>query len=206
LAELLADDSGICPLPLMATHGRLARGYGADMSSRGLNPSAVLRAANSSSEPLKTFLDLAGSLTGYREDPFRKKILLLALILSNRPERFLRAADSRYWSPIVDYHNLRCALRLGLVEVRDRTLSAQLVARAFVSGEEEFMIRRLVREAVKELIAVSGRSVGQVDALLFSARRSCPETTEPDCPKCLFGEVCLRRTDLFQPVYRTTFY
>nr|HPJ71935.1 hypothetical protein [bacterium] len=206
LAELLADDSGICPLPLLSTHGRLARGYGADIVARGLRPGALLAAANSSPDPLKTFLDLAGSLTGYREDPFRKKILLLALILSNRPERFLSAADSRHWSPIVDYHNLRCALRLGLVEVRDRDLSAKLAARTFVSGEEEFLLRKLVWEAVREMIAVSGRSVGQVDALLFRARRSCPEMTEPDCPSCIFGGVCRRRTELFQPVYRTTFY
>ncbi len=206
LEELLADDSGTCPLPVLASHGELARAYGRALLERGLSPASILAGSRSSGRSLKTFLDLVCSLPGYREDPLRKKALLLALILSGRPEGFLAVSDPEHWAPVVDYHNLRCALRLGLVEVSDADLRARLAAREFVSAGEEAELRELVFRALQELIRISGRSAAQVDALFFNARRSCPEMSAPDCASCLFGAVCPRGTELFQPVFRTTCY
>lgn len=206
LGELLSDDSGTCPLPDPASHGDLARAYGRALLKRRLSPASILAGSRSSGRPLKTFLNLVCSLPGYREDPLRKKALLLALILSGRPEKFLAVSDPGHWAPVVDYHNLRCALRLGLVEVSDADLHARLAAREFVSAGEEAELRELVFRALRELIRISGRNAAQVDALFFNARRSCPEMTPPDCGACVFASVCPRRTELFQPVFRTTCY
>lgn len=202
----LAADSGQCPLPQLASHLELARDYGRELLGVEGGPAGMVERANCSRRPLQVFLEEVTRLPGYREDPLRKKALLLALILSRRPEGFLVVRDPENWAPVIDYHNLRVSLRLGLIEVVDRELLRRLEARKFVDVEEEEEIRRLTFAAVDELIRSSGRTVAQVDALLFGARRSCPETAAPDCPNCIFSPICPRRISLFQPVCRTTFY
>ena len=45
-----------------------------------------------------------------------------------------------------------------------------------------------------------------VDEKMWRAREYCPEMEKPDCSKCEFGNVCKKRKDLFQPVWRTNNY
>ena len=40
----------------------------------------------------------------------------------------------------------------------------------------------------------------------MAARKRCPEMTIPKCEKCSVEIVCAKKKELFQPVYRTTFY
>lgn len=202
----LRDDDGHNPLPAGALHPACARAYGRDMLGLGLTPASLLEEANAAERPLARFLARLDAVGGYREDPWRKKSALLAAILSQRPERFLRPGETEDVPPIVDYHCQRSCLRLGVVSVPDETLAAKLEKREVVSAEEEEAVRAACYEAVGEIRRLSGRSMGDVDWFFFQNRTRCPEMTEPDCAACPADPACAHRTRLFQPVFRTTAY
>ncbi len=156
-------------------------------------------------DPLGFFLDVTATFPGYNKDPLFKKNLLLAMILANRPEKFLKIGPDEKWPPIVDYHLMRLALRLGIVDVSQEEYE-KLSSRVWVSVETEQSVRDATYEAVRMVIELSGKPMSEIDFLMWSARRYCPEMTVPDCPKCVFTDVCQKRVDLFQPVFRTTNY
>ncbi|WP_419861697.1 carbohydrate kinase family protein [Candidatus Palauibacter sp.] len=202
----LRDDGGRNPLPAGTLHPACARAYGRDMLALGLTPASLLAEANAVEQPLAHFLARLDAMGGYREDPWRKKSALLAVILSQRPERFLRLGEGEDVPPIVDYHCQRSCLRLGVVAVPDETLASKLAKREVVSEEEEEAVRAACYEAVAEIRDLSGRSMGAVDWFFFQNRTRCPEMTEPDCAACPADPACAHRTRLFQPVFRTTAY
>ena len=101
---------------------------------------------------------------------------------------------------------MRSCLRVGLIDVKDEALAADLAARKVISAEDEQVVRRAAYEAIEQIAALSGKSIGAVDWFFFDARRRCPEMTEPDCTQCALDPICAKRKELFQPVYRTTFY
>jgi hypothetical protein len=168
---------------------------------------------------------------GYKEDPLRKKSMLLALILEQRPEKFLRTVlhpstaplrgsahamsqPQAGWRagrdagepPVIDYHLMRSCLRTRLVDVIDDDLRRKLIGREELAGTEEWAVRFAAYQAIQRVQSLSGRSMGAVDWFFFNARRRCPEMTEPDCINCAIDAVCAHRKELFQPVIRTTFY
>ena len=202
----LRADGGRNPLPAGPLHPACARAYGRAMRGLGLTPASLLAEANAAERPLARFLARLDAVGGYREDPWRKKSALLAAILSQRPERFLRFGEGEDVPPIVDYHCQRSCLRLGVVSVDDETLAAKLARREVVSDEVEEAVRAACYEAVGEIRRLSGRSMGGVDWFFFQNRTRCPEMTEPDCAACPADPVCAHRTRLFQPVFRTTAY
>jgi len=202
----LRDDAGVNPLPAGDLHPAQAIRYGRDMCALGWTPESVLEVANQSDRPLATFLTLLDRVGGYKEDPWRKKSALLAAILAQRPERFLRFGTDEDLPPIVDYHCQRSCLRLGLVEVVDPALRARLADRAVIEADEEEAVRAACYDAVAEVHRLSGRSMGAVDWFFFQNRTRCPEMTEPDCAACPADPVCAHAKDLFQPVFRTTAY
>lgn len=166
----------------------------------------LMQVVNEYSEPLDAFLDITSTFPGYNQDTFfKKKNLLLAMILANRPEKFLKVGQEEKWPPIVDYHLMRVALRLGLIELSLIEYD-QLSKRVWVDGWLEADIRKKTFQAIEAVIDLSGKPMSEIDFLLWSARRYCPEMTEPSCPKCVFGDVCHKRIELFQPVFRTTNY
>lgn len=202
----LRDDGGRSPLPAGTLHPACARAYGQGMLGLGLTPASLVAEANAAERPLARFLERLDAVGGYREDPWRKKSALLAAILSQRPERFLRLGAGEDVPPIVDYHCQRSCLRLGVVSVPDETLASKLAKREVVSAEEEEAVRAACYEATGEIRDLSGRSMGAVDWFFFQNRTRCPETTEPDCAACPADPACAHRTRLFQPVFRTTAY
>lgn len=205
-AAFYRDDSGKCPLPMLPTHWQLAVQNSRDLLRHKLIPAKILEQSNKSKRPLRTFLKLAGKISGYREDPLKKKLMLLAVILAERPEKFLKSNEESRWEPIVDYHVQRTALRTGLVKILDEKLREKIVSRKLISTNEERSIRWKVFSAMQNLQRLSGKSAAAIDWLFFSARKKCPEMTEPDCAHCILDSVCAKRKELFQPVYRTTYY
>lgn len=204
--RVFADDGGRNPLPMWDTNRAIIRGYVAWFRARSTSPVEVVSRANAARKPLAAFLSEAGGIPGYAEDPLRKKLQLLAVILENRPEHWLRVTDPEAYEPIIDYHLQRSALRTGLVVIDDAALRARLAGRATVSSAEEDAVRRATFEAIRELVARSGKSVAAVDWFFFTNRRRCPEMTEPECAACPVRAICRRETSLFQPVFRTTAY
>lgn len=200
------DDSGTSNMPVLELHFELARAYGRDMQTLGWTPQEMVARANASERPLRTFLQMLDHIGGYKEDPLRKKATLLAIILQQRPEKFLRVNPDEIVPPIIDYHLQRSCLRTGLIRVDDRALYEKLAQRKIVSLDEEWAVRSAAYAAIVQVQKSSGKSMGAVDWFFFQARRRCPETMEPDCARCAVDAVCAQRKDLFQPVLRTTFY
>ena len=203
---LFVDDSGRNPLPMWREHLEICVTYSRWFRKQSTTPAEIIRQSNADGKPLHKFLDLAGQIPGYREDRLRKKLMLLAVILENRPEHFLRVTDPESYEPIIDYHLQRSALRTGLVRVTDPAFREQLEARKRVSPSQENLIRKSVYDAIKRLVDRSGLSVAAVDYFFFTNRTRCPEMSEPDCPACPVKSICTKHTRLFQPVYRTVDY
>jgi hypothetical protein len=168
---------------------------------------AVLGEALASTQPLQTFLVTLDQVGGYKEDSVRKKSLLLAMILNDRPETFLPLRDDEHITPIIDYHFMRSCLRIGLIDVLDGELETKLTNRQIVSPAEEWAVRYPAYLALEGVVLLSGKSLGAVNSFLFTnARKRCPEMTEPQCRLCSLDPVCAHRKELFQPVLRTSFY
>ncbi|HAL91702.1 MAG TPA: hypothetical protein DCM68_01595, partial [Verrucomicrobia bacterium] len=206
LSDVFRDDDGANPLPMWAEHLALIHGYAQWFVSRNLEPADVLRRAAADSKPLYALLTVLAEVPGYAEDPLQKKAMLLAIVLENRPEHFLKVTDPESAVPIIDYHLQRSALRAGLVRVVDPTLRAKLEARQLLSAGEEFAIRSATYEAIAAIMAQAELSAAAVDWFFFQNRTRCPETSDPKCPECPVQAICAKETRLFQPVFRTTAY
>lgn len=206
LAALLRDDTGGQPMPAFDLHLALAAAYGRDMTALGWTPASLVAWAKEAAQPLAALLSSLDHVAGYKEDPLRKKAGLLALILQQRPEHWLKPAPEEKFPPVIDYHLMRSCLRIGLVDVADAALEAALSERRLLEPVDEWAVRLAAYEAVALLVARSGRTMGAVDWFFFNARRRCPEMSEPECSLCAVDPVCAHRKALFQPVLRTTFY
>lgn len=206
LATILVDDTAT-PWPNFEDRLQMTRAYGRWLGGRNLCPGSIVAFANQVKNPLERFLDLM-SLPGnnpWLNDPLQKKQLLLAMILANRPEKFLQVVGGEDWHPIVDYHLMRVALRLGMVDLSADEMKTN-VNRRWAPVVQEAVIRGETKAAVIGLIEQSGLPMATIDETLWMARRYCPEMTNPECDKCLLNSVCAKRTELFQPVLRTTAY
>ncbi len=203
---ICTDDSGTCPVPAVESHRALQQRYGEALSGTG-GFTEILEAANRSDQPGAALLERLATLPGYAEDPLAKKANLLAIILANRPERFLDLRDPESITPIVDYHLMRSCLRTGCVEIVDDDLRNRVEQRTWVDEAEEEEIRQASFDAIQTLVELSGLTQAAVDGFFFSnARRVCVEQEDPRCDECPAALVCAQRVDLFQPIIRTTAY
>jgi sugar/nucleoside kinase (ribokinase family) len=205
--KIFRADNGDDPMPALDLHLEQANSYGQDMLALQLTPQSVLDQALASAERLETFLLILDQVGGYKEDPIRKKSLLLAMALKDRPENFFPLREDEVIAPIMDYHLMRACLRMGLIDVQEGSLEAKLTNRQVVSPAEEWAVRYPAYLAYEQLATLSGRSRSNVNGLIFKhARTHCPEMTEPECDSCQFDPVCAHREEFFQPVLRTSFY
>lgn len=201
-----ADDQGSDPYPDPVQRAALCRDFGRTLVELGVDAGALVAAAAASPRPVRSLLRLLDHVGGYREDPWRKKAALLAVVLRQRPEHFLPEVDGDDVPPIVDYHVQRTALRTGMVDVVDPTLRALMVDRRVITAADEAAVRSATFAAVQSLADLSGRSMGAVDWFLFQMRHRCPEMSAPMCGSCPAEPACAQRVELFQPVFRTTAY
>lgn len=206
LLEVFRSDDGLDPMPALDLHLEMAQAYGRDMLALHLMPKIVLQKSQASPSPLRTFIELLDKISGYKEDPLRKKSGLLALILNQRPESFLSFGKDEQVEPVIDYHLMRSCLRVGLIDVLDEELKEKLVKRQIISPDEEWAVRYTAYRAIEQVVTLSGKSTGAVDWFFFGARKRCPEMSEPECHVCQIDSVCAHRKEIFQPVLRTTFY
>jgi hypothetical protein len=206
LVTVFRADDGTNPMPTFDLRLQAAQAYGRDMQALDWTPAGMVAAAHQSEQPRTALLDLLTHIGGYKEDPLRKKAMLLCLTLEQRPERFLEPTPGEPEPPVIDYHLMRSCLRIGLIDIYDDNLRRRVVTREELSPEDEWAIRWAAYRAIQETQRQSGRSMGAVDWLLFGARQRCPEMAEPDCAPCIVNPACAHRKELFQPVRRTTFY
>lgn len=207
MQDLFRADHGGNPMPATELHLQMAQAYGLDMLALRKTPQSILACARQSETPLKTFIQELDKIGGYKEDPLRKKSNLLALVLNQRPEKFLDFAEGEAVPPVIDYHTMRGCLRMGLVDILDEALRVKIENREIISEAEEWAIRYASYLAVEDVVKLSGKSLGAVDWFFFAySRQRCPEMSEPVCSECAVDPVCAHRKRLFQPVLRTTFY
>jgi hypothetical protein len=209
LEEMLAlfrSDDGNDVMPAVEMHLDAANRYGKTMLELNWTPQSILGTALASDRPLQTLIVMLDHVGGYREDPLRKKSLLLAHILNVRPERYFKFGEVESLPPVMDYHLMRSCLRMGMIDVLDEKLRQSLEERRLVSEQDEWAVRYTSYRAVEGLPNLSGRSMATVGSYLFDSRRFCPEMTEPDCAACNADPVCAHRKELFQPVLRTDYY
>ena len=206
MLTLFRADDGTDPMPALELHLEQAQQYGQDMLALNLTPGDLVRQAQASPLPLETFVRLLDHIGGYKEDPMRKKSMLLAQILKARPEAFFAFGPGEKIEPVLDYHHMRTCLRVGLVDVVDGELHKNLIDRRIVTPADEWAVRYASYRALEQVIAHSGKGTGAQDWLWLNARKRCPEMTEPVCALCPVDPVCVHRTELFQPVLRTTLY
>lgn len=95
-------------------------------------------------------------------------------------------------------------LRSGMVNPGD--FESLIKERKWVPAEVEMVIRDCSYNANSKLIDESGKSMASVNRYLFTARRRCPEMTEPICAQCSMESACEKHKEYFQPIFRTTFY
>lgn len=203
--KIYRDDHGRFPLPMIGTRTRLANDYGDKMLEMGFESAKELLdySENYLINNGKGFLEILDNFSGY-SDPLRKKSNLVRMIFENRPEDLFSPKDPENKQPIIDYHLQRTFLRTGMVDPGD--FRDKIARREWIDREAHDKIRREVYEAFKEIVEINGKSIEAVDYKLFSARRYCPEMSEPDCSQCSLSKVCSKQKEFFQPVYRTTYY
>lgn len=204
--EIFTDDNGPIPFQDFDKRLEITKNYGAYLVGNETRMGDLVKEANDTDIPLKTFLTSMDEVPGFEQDPLQKKSLLLAMALANRPEKFLNVRDSENWKPIVDYHLMRVALRLGLVEILDPELKKVNQERRWTDSESERIIRKAVFEAVQELIKESEKPMPFIDHTLWLARKYCPEMEKPNCEECIFSVPCEQKVELFQPVLRSIDY
>ena len=129
MLTLFRADDGTDPMPALELHLEKAQQYGHDMLALNLTPGDLVRQAQASPRPLETFVRLLDHIGGYKEDPIRKKPMLLAQILKSRPEAFLDFGANEEIAPVLDYHHMRSCLRTGLIDVVDGKLHKNLIDR-----------------------------------------------------------------------------
>ena len=179
--KVLCSDDGRDPLPALNLHLKLANKYGQDLLALDLTPLEIINKANAEKKPLQEFLRILDSISGYKEDPLRKKANLLAMILSQRPERFLNIGNNENLFPIVDYHCMRACLRLGLIDVVDSSFTNKLTLRLLVTSDEEWAVRHTAYQIQLMIEESSGKSIGAINQFFFNyMRRRCHEMTTPD--------------------------
>ncbi|MDD5251422.1 MAG: queuosine salvage family protein [Patescibacteria group bacterium] len=206
MARMFRDDAGPLRFPEPEVRLDLTRDYGRWFQRTRLSPAAIVDAANKQLVPLAAFVKWVADIAGFKGDSWFKRPMLLAMILAARPERFLKVSDEENWRPIVDYHLMRVALRLGIVEITDEEVARDISERRWVSSDVERAIRNATYQAALRVMRASGRSLPVVDLAFWDARHFCPEMSEPQCDQCRFASCCAKRTLLFQPVFRTIDY
>ncbi len=204
-AGILSDDHGPVPFPDFEARFRLARAFGAWFIKNRTLPEDLVRQANASGQPLRFLIETTAKIPGYNADYLNKKNYLLAMALAQRPEHFLKVSDPEHWQPIVDYHLMRVALRLGIVDIWPEE-SLLVANRAWIGSAAEDKIRFATYTANQMIVEQSGKPMFVSDNTFWHARKYCPEMATPQCEKCIFNAVCEKRVELFQPVIRTTNY
>lgn len=205
LHSFFVDDSGTIPFADLKERAAVTREYGQWFVERSMTPSGLVDLANEHDTTLASFLVRIGEVRGFDADPLEKRQMLLAMELHNRPEVFLRVTDPENWRPIVDYHVMRVCLRSGMVEL-DKQEAEVNRGRTWIDAETEDRIRKFCYDVMQSVEDRSSRSHAVIDYAFWSARRFCPEMTDPKCDKCTFSIFCAKRTELFQPILRTTAY
>jgi len=114
-------------------------------------------------------------------DPERKKSTVF-IMLPYEAGRF-EIKDPENLEPIVDYHMMRGLLRNGAIDIDDATF------RLLTSGKKvdtmiESEIRKKAKIIVKNFVETTGKSVFNLNWIMWNLYRSCCRMDKPACDTC----------------------
>ncbi|MCD4731269.1 MAG: hypothetical protein K8R74_11745 [Bacteroidales bacterium] len=160
-------------------------------------------------------------------DPEKKKITFFLKLATDAG--LIRIKDPENIIPIMDYHMQRVILRMGCVEILDKKIRLELIAKKRQTSDEA--IRKACIDSVRIIADVSGHGIISINDFFWSLGRSCCNVTtlcqSGSCVKqpctfelmvelekhknCLFEEVCLGNKestyrDLWEPIVDTHYY
>lgn len=123
-------------------------------------------------------------------DPVAKKSLLLLNFLNELG--LWPLADRESLDVAVDYHIMRVAMRIGLVEIKDELLRRRLVDGGEVDAATDNALRLAVRDACRRVLKVTpGLASFHLDNLLWMIGRNCCFYEHP--PVCTKPGQCWKR-------------
>jgi hypothetical protein len=113
-------------------------------------------------------------------DPVRKKSLYFLSVMRNSARWKYR--DDMSLGPPVDYHEVRGHLRLGTVQVNDRSLLQKIREGQPVTPDEDIVLRQAVYDAIMTISERSGvRNPSQLHYLFWNVFRSVCLRKTPQC-------------------------
>lgn len=115
-------------------------------------------------------------------DTARKKSSFLAKLLSD--SKLYSIEDTGNYIPIMDYHMMRVLLRMGCVEIRDKSLAQALTEKRVLKTEEP--VRQACIEAMRIIALESGVDPWIMNDIFWPLGRSCcKETTLCSAHVCM---------------------
>lgn len=104
------------------------------------------------------------------QDPLQKKSSVFLMLAEG--SRLITINDQENIMPMIDYHVIREFLRMGCIEVEDQALRTSLLTKEPADPTIEAQMREYCIKIITSLIKDTGRSVMEVDNLLWSHARS----------------------------------
>lgn len=223
IVEIMSDGKGGGQITDSEGRARLLKGIGTVMTERGWeNSEAIYR----DSDGYLKRPDGSGLLANLAQmeafnDPLQKKSFIYLSFMANNG--LWRFNDPEHLASPVDYHVSRGFLRLGIIQV-DQPLAEKLATMAPVGVDEDLAIRGAVYDAVEYVSKEMGRPAEDTHHIFWNVFRNCCNREAPHCDgcpptdtlpqqykeisgsKCLFADVCDRRTELLEHNFITDWY
>ena len=139
----------------------------------------------------------------FAEDPLEKKssVFIHLLFLMN----LTKFNNINKMKPVVDYHIQRVALRNGRIKV-DHNFKKKIVQRNIITLEEDTMIRKSTIKALKITTNSAEMNIAQLNYLEWIHGRSICAREHPKCEQCPLKDVCDKKIELLDPVFKSSFY
>lgn len=130
-------------------------------------------------------LDLLSQFAAYADPLYKKTNYFLALMKNGGLWTY---HDPENLGPPVNYHESRLQVRLGGVEVLDAELLLKLMRGDEVSEEEDFVLRKAVKEAIEYVARGLGKTPSEIHYFNWNYARNCCTRHDPHCNSC--GDSC----------------
>ncbi len=126
----------------------------------------------------KGLYELLSEFEAY-SDPVKKKSSYFLSLMKN--QGFWNYSDEENLLPVVDYHEIRIALRLGTVKINDEELRSKLANKQEVTWQDDIDIRSGVQKALVYVAKESGLGHSKLHYFLWNLSRNCCNRDSPHC-------------------------
>lgn len=225
LVEMMADGRGGGQITNPEGRARLLQDLGNVMTRRGWSDAESIYKDSGGYLKRKDGSGMFSNLAHIEafKDPLQKKSIFYLSVMKNNG--LWEFKDPQNLGSPIDYHVTRGFLRLGIVQVLDRTLYERLVSKGQVRREQDLAIRGAVYAAVEYAASVLNKPGEEIHHLFWNIFRNCCNRESPHCdgcpsdcklprryrsinekPRCMFSGFCDRKTELLEHNFQTDWY